>query len=100
MIQGENWLPWVTQRADDPELPEMAALSAELRQRGIVVWDLAEEFRRWPIDRQDRLFLPADAHYSEAGNRMVAEMIYERLRAGRRSSAVLSAAGKSREGRR
>lgn len=93
------WLPWITQRARDPDRQEIAEFSKELNRKGIVSLDLVEEFSRWPIDKQDRLLLPADAHYSKEGNRLVAEMVYQRLRASRRAGAILSAAGRSRERR-
>ena len=89
------WLPWVSQRIPDPDLQATAELSRELGRRGIPAWGLGEEYHRWPIDRQDRLHLPNDPHYSEEGNRLVAEMVYRKLLESPRAREILAAGGRA-----
>jgi len=90
------FLPRIIHRANPLRDREMEFLSAELKKKGILTVDLVRDFRAWPTDYQDRIFLE-DSHYSEEGNRAVAALIYNRLLAFPQTAAKLAAAGKAKK---
>jgi len=85
------FLPRMIHRASTSRDPGIGFLSAELNKRGILTVDLVRDFRAWPMNYQDRIFLP-DSHYSEEGNRAVAALIHQRLLAFPRTAAKFAAA--------
>jgi len=73
-------------------------LAQYAQQRGIPFFDLAEDFHRLPPDEIDKLFIPRGAieeytgaagHYTEAGNALVADLIYQKLWATPETGAKL-----------
>lgn len=55
-------------------------LAIESRKRGWLYVDLISELRQLPRDRLDGLFL-SDGHYSVAGNKWVAQKLYQQISA-------------------
>jgi len=74
-------------------------LAEYARQHGVLFLDFADDFRRLPAAELDKLFIAhgtlefpgAAGHYSEAGNALVAELIYRRLLADPQTAAKLDA---------
>lgn len=72
-------LPTTAALARDWDVPEADRLCAELRRRGVAVVNLVEEFRRWPLDQQHRLFGPVGSDFSPMGHELIATLLYRRL---------------------
>src|SRR5207302_1448347 len=56
-------------------------LAAESKKRGWVYIDLITEMRQLAPDQIEELFIPPDGHYTVAGNKWVAQRLYQRISA-------------------
>ena len=74
-------------------------LAEYARQRGVLYFDLADDFHRLSPQQLDQFFIAPGAidfpgaagHYTEAGNAFVADLIYRRLLANPETAAKLHA---------
>ena|SRR5271157_1208642 len=93
------YLPTRVESGGDLGSPWGKVLAEYARQRGILYFDLADDFHRLSPQQLDQFFIAKGAidfpggvgHYTEAGNAFIADLIYRRLRANPETAAKLHA---------
>ena len=93
------YLPTQEEHVGDLATSWRKFLAEYARQRGILYFDLAEDFRHLSPRELDKLFIARGAldfpgaagHYTEAGNAFIADLIYQRLLANPETAAKLHA---------
>jgi len=76
------YLPTGMDLAHDGPTREANWMAAYARRTGVTFFNLMDEFSVLPASEAGRLFRPVDAHYTERGNRLVADLLLRRLAAG------------------
>jgi len=93
------YLPTREEYGADPGASWRKFLANYAQQHGVPYFDLAEDFRRLPAGALDKLFIGtgtmnfpgAAGHYTDAGNALVADLIYRKLLASPVTAAKLHA---------
>jgi len=95
------YLPTRPEYADPMEAYWRKFMSDYAQQRGVLFLDLADDFKGLPAQELDKLFIAkgavdfpgATGHYTEAGNALVADLIYRGLLSNPETAAKLQPAG-------
>jgi hypothetical protein len=91
------YLPTREESGGDPGTSWRKFLAEYARQRGVLYFDLADDFHRLSPQQLDQFFIARGAvdfpgaagHYTEAGNMFIADLIYRRLLANPEAAAKL-----------